>query len=165
MSAPKPAIQVLHSDHVQRLMNLPLQSERWQPIVQESPLNKRTVIFNHAQVINNRIFHKNETHLLQYSYLVVVIFMTMYVFLFEIDVSGPKCVTTNDSPTKDTPCAIPFKFQGKLKEGCITETDPDGRHWCSTKVDEKLDHVPGEGNWGYCTDSCPLSGIVFNVDM
>ena len=26
--------------------------------------------------------------------------------------------------------------------------------WCSTKVDDKLEHVGG-GNWGYCRQSCP----------
>ena len=75
---------------------------------------------------------------------------------------GPQCLTTIDSPTKDTPCAIPFKFNGKLKNGCTTETDPDGRFWCSTKVDDNLDHVGGQGFWGYCSDACPKLTISGN---
>ena len=123
--------------------------------------------------LNNRTLHEKETHLIYYfiiafatmatllwGFITLAIVSILWQFLWKIHISGPKCVTTNDSPTKDTPCAIPFKFLGKLREGCITETDPDGRYWCSTKIDEKLDHIQGEGNWGYCTESCPLTGIV-----
>ena len=67
-------------------------------------------------------------------------------------ISGPSCVTTNDSPSKEVPCALPFKFQGKLRKTCITDLDPDGKYWCSTDVDENLNHV---SEWGFCTDSCP----------
>ena len=64
------------------------------------------------------------------------------------------CSTTVDSPVnKNAPCIIPFKYKGILRKGCITEDDPDGRHWCSTKVDENLLHV--RGNWGYCRSTCP----------
>ena len=47
---------------------------------------------------------------------------------------------------------FPFVFQDKVRLECITETDPDGRYWCFTKVDENLE---GIGNWGYCGKSCP----------
>jgi hypothetical protein len=50
---------------------------------------------------------------------------------------------------------LPFKFQGKLRTECITETDQDARYWCSTKVNENLEHADGIGNWGYCGQSCP----------
>ena len=52
---------------------------------------------------------------------------------------------------------LPFKFQGILRNECITETDPDDRYWCSTKVNENLEHADGIGNWGYCSQSCPLN--------
>ena len=29
------------------------------------------------------------------------------------------------------------------------------RYWCSTKVDNELEHVGGQGNWGFCRQSCP----------
>ena len=66
-----------------------------------------------------------------------------------------QCFTTNDSPDKNAQCKLPFKFDGVLRQGCITDTDPDDRYWCSTKVDENLDHIPGNGYWGYCDQSCP----------
>ena len=50
---------------------------------------------------------------------------------------------------------LPFKFQGILRHECITETDPDNRYWCSTKVNENLEHDDSIGNWGYCSESCP----------
>ena len=65
------------------------------------------------------------------------------------------CLTTNDGPQKNASCILPFKFKGKLKSNCINDQDPDGRFWCSTKVDNDLNHIGGQGNWGYCGSSCP----------
>ena len=47
---------------------------------------------------------------------------------------------------------FPFVFQDKVRLECITDTDPDGRYWCFTKVDDNLE---GIGNWGYCGQACP----------
>ena len=70
------------------------------------------------------------------------------------------CSTTVDSPVnKNAPCIIPFKYKGILRKGCITEDDPDGRHWCSTKVDDNLLHIAGQGNWGYCRPTCPQEAL------
>merc|ERR1712241_1456918 len=66
-----------------------------------------------------------------------------------------ECLTTEEGPKKSVPCALPWKFNNKLIEGCTTETDPDGRWWCSTKVDRELNHIGGQGNWGYCNLDCP----------
>jgi len=68
---------------------------------------------------------------------------------------GQNCLTTNEGPRKSIACALPWKFNGKLIDGCTTETDPDGRWWCSTKIDENQDHIGGQGNWGYCNLDCP----------
>ena len=69
---------------------------------------------------------------------------------------GQQCLTTNDSPDKNVPCALPFKFNGELKNACITDTDPDGRYWCSTKVNPRTkEHIGGQGKWGFCQNSCP----------
>ena len=46
---------------------------------------------------------------------------------------------------------FPFVFQDKVRLECITDTDPNDRYWCFTKVDENLE---GIGNWGYCGQSC-----------
>ena len=69
------------------------------------------------------------------------------------------CRTTNEGPRRNVSCILPFKFEAKLKYGCISDTDPDGRLWCSTKVDENLNHVGGGGHWGYCQPSCPEAGV------
>ena len=34
------------------------------------------------------------------------------------------------------------------------------RYWCSTKVDDQLEHVGGQGNWGFCRQSCPPIALV-----
>ena len=68
-----------------------------------------------------------------------------------------QCLTTNDSPTLNAACVFPWRFQDdRLRQGCINDTDPDGKYWCSTKTDpQSLEHIGGEGNWGFCTNSCP----------
>ena len=82
-------------------------------------------------------------------------------------ISGQFCITSNNtSPTPNAQCRFPFKFDGKLRDSCITDKDPDGKYWCSTKVDENFEHVQGGGFWGLCEDSCPTSnstGINFSV--
>ena len=69
--------------------------------------------------------------------------------------SRRQCLTTNDSPSSNTPCSFPFKFKGKLRRGCITEDDPDGRFWCSTKTDDNFNHIGGNLNY---------IGIIFGTD-
>ena len=51
-------------------------------------------------------------------------------------------------------CQFPFTFQGRVRTGCISDTDPDGRLWCSTKVDRAGVHVGQAGHWGYCPPYC-----------
>jgi len=51
-------------------------------------------------------------------------------------------------------CKFPFKFRNKIFASCTTDFDPDNRAWCSTKVDSKGVHISGEGEFGYCPDSC-----------
>ena len=53
---------------------------------------------------------------------------------------------------------FPFVFDEITRFECITDTDPDGRYWCFTKVDENLE---GIGNWGYCGQSCPPNNTQF----
>ena len=83
--------------------------------------------------------------------------MNVKIFLI-CQLLSQQCHTTRDSVDqggKYAPCALPFKFNGELRHACITEEDPDGKYWCSTKVDENLEHVPGGGFWGFCQNSCP----------
>ena len=70
-----------------------------------------------------------------------------------------QCLTTDDSPEeKNVPCVFPFVFDEIMRFECITDTDPDGRYWCFTKVDDNLE---GIGNWGYCDQSCPPNNTQF----
>ena len=72
------------------------------------------------------------------------------------------CRTTSDSPgpSQNKPCVFPFKFQDKIRYGCITDADPDGRYWCSTRTDDDLNHITGQGFWGYCmSQNCPKSRV------
>ena len=64
------------------------------------------------------------------------------------------CITTINSSTRN-PCIFPFWYKGILRNGCITEDDPDGWFWCSTNIDENGKHIPGKRNWGYCSARCP----------
>merc|ERR1711981_499273 len=82
---------------------------------------------------------------------------SILLILFE-SCFGQKCLTTNEGPRKATECKLPWKFNGKLLNGCTDETDPDGRYWCSTRIDDELEHVGGGGNWGYCDQNCPPLG-------
>ena len=75
-------------------------------------------------------------------------------FLILGDLSG-ECFTTIDSPEKNIPCVIPFKFEGIERNGCITDNDPKGRYWCPTKVNQNLEYVASEKDWGFCKQSCP----------
>jgi hypothetical protein len=52
----------------------------------------------------------------------------------------------------NAPCVFPFVFDDIMRFECITDTDPDSRYWCFTKVDDNLE---GIGNWGYCGQACP----------
>jgi hypothetical protein len=58
----------------------------------------------------------------------------------------------------DKACVFPFRFNGVTYNGC-TE-DEDGR-WCSTKTDERGNHVTG--NWGICSSNCPFYGASFFI--
>lgn len=58
----------------------------------------------------------------------------------------------------NAPCVFPFFFDDTMRFECITDTDPDGRYWCFTKVDDNLE---GIGNWGYCGQACPPNNTQF----
>ena len=45
---------------------------------------------------------------------------------FKLFISGPRCLTTNNSPDKNAVCKFPWKFNGKLLNECTNEQDPDG---------------------------------------
>ena len=53
---------------------------------------------------------------------------------------------------KNVACQFPFTFRDKTHNACTDNADPDGRYWCSTKVDRSGKHIAT--NWGYCSDEC-----------
>merc|ERR1712165_379819 len=81
-----------------------------------------------------------------------------------VDVSGQnrdgvvfsdQSCSTIGGPGQGKPCVFPFRFGGTLRSSCITDLDPEGKFWCSTRVDEGGNHVTGTGEWGHCSASCP----------
>jgi len=65
--------------------------------------------------------------------------------------------TTIGGPGAGQPCQFPFIYNEVAREGCITEADPEGRAWCSTKVDTEGRHVAGGEHWAHCHPGCPMS--------
>jgi len=53
---------------------------------------------------------------------------------------------------------FPFSFRNKKYDGCTAEFDDSGKAWCSTKTSDG-EHVPGIGEWGYCSQSCPFASV------
>ncbi len=51
-------------------------------------------------------------------------------------------------------CIFPFKYFGQTWTQCTTMNDPEGKPWCSTKVNEKGSHVKSGGFWGRCEENC-----------
>ena len=70
--------------------------------------------------------------------------------------SGEICRTNDEGPVKNDPCIFPFILHGNTYESCTNITDPDGKLWCATKVDENGSLV--RGSWGYCN----LQGLMVN---
>ena len=51
-------------------------------------------------------------------------------------------------------CQLPFTFRGTVYTECTREHDQEGRLWCSTRTDERGEHVQSGGHWGHCQESC-----------
>jgi len=69
---------------------------------------------------------------------------------------GP-CVVTS-GPALGKACVFPFTWQYNSVKytGCAFDPTLDLQPWCSTKVVNGI-HQVGQGEWGYCSVSCPLS--------
>ena len=63
---------------------------------------------------------------------------------------GISSCRTVGGPSPGKPCQFPFIFGGTVRHSCISDTDPEARLWCSTRVDTAGLHVGGGGHWGYC---------------
>ena len=61
-------------------------------------------------------------------------------------------------PNPGKPCIFPFKYNGKTYNGCEKDHEDGTKTWCSTKVDSKGHHVPGQNEYGHCGKNCPKQG-------
>ena len=54
------------------------------------------------------------------------------------------------------PCVFPFKMMDTVYHGCIWEHNSltAKNPWCSTYVDDKGNHIYGNGTWGFCGLEC-----------
>ena len=55
-------------------------------------------------------------------------------------------------------CIFPFVFGEMTYNACTREVSPaiNGDPWCSTKVDDDGQHISRQGNWGRCSQACPV---------
>ena len=65
-----------------------------------------------------------------------------------------KICRTVSGPGAGKPCVLPFVWGGSVREGCISDGDPDNKYWCSTKVDSQGNHIPNSDNWAHCSPEC-----------
>jgi len=67
-----------------------------------------------------------------------------------------RCLTES-GPSKNTPCVLPFSFQGRTHTTCAPWTfggEHEGKLWCSTKTSPLGVHVEGGGHYGFCSEGC-----------
>jgi len=67
---------------------------------------------------------------------------------------GQACFTTPESKKPNVPCVFPFIYKGKTYNECTRDTDPEGKRWCATKVDEEDFYIERSGEYGYCSVEC-----------
>jgi len=63
-----------------------------------------------------------------------------------------QCFVIENKTNDLQPCIFPFVFAEKTYNKCTNTSDPDGKFWCSTKIDENGKHV--KSYWGYCDQNC-----------
>ena len=73
-----------------------------------------------------------------------------------------ECLTVSGA-SPNTPCMNSFKYLDITYNTCSLKNAPEGKPWCSTKVDEAGVHIGGKGNWGNCGTNCPMPGDQIDV--
>ena len=54
------------------------------------------------------------------------------------------------------PCVFPFHWNFTTYFGCPEDYEDTTKTWCSTKVDEKGNHIQNHGKYGFCSNQCPV---------
>ena len=71
------------------------------------------------------------------------------------EIKPVQCSTSSDSPINpNTPCVFPFKIAGDIQKQCLPDVTT-GNFWCPTKVNDNGEYTSGQGQWGFCSPSCP----------
>ena len=67
--------------------------------------------------------------------------------------SSRGCDVTEINSQTEKQCVFPFKINQRTYMECTDNFDPDGKFWCSTKVDNDTGvHIGGQKYWGFCKD-------------
>jgi len=53
-------------------------------------------------------------------------------------------------------CVFPFTYQEVTYNGCTDVSDPEGKLWCATKVDQDGNYILFSEAYGHCRPSCPV---------
>ena len=55
-------------------------------------------------------------------------------------------------------CIFPFTLGGETFDVCTRQVSlaSNGDPWCPTKVDDDGAYIIGQGNWGRCSQACPV---------
>ena len=67
-------------------------------------------------------------------------------------------------PGAGAACVFPFTWNSVTHDTCAPWEwggEGEGQLWCSTLTDTGGDHVAGGGNYGFCSDTCPVEISVF----
>jgi hypothetical protein len=76
------------------------------------------------------------------------------VLLIEQSIFADGCTVIEKVSQKVKPCIFPFTFSGQTLTECTTLKDPEGKLWCSTRVNDEGKHVTSGGFWGFCEQDC-----------
>jgi len=74
--------------------------------------------------------------------------------LATIGTAAQRCYTTQESNNPNVACVFPFIYQGTTYYECTRDSDPEGKRWCATKVDEEGFYIENSGQYGYCSQQC-----------
>ena len=84
-----------------------------------------------------------------------------YSFLFFLEF----CSVIEKRGNEFKPCMFPFNYDGGTYDTCTNVNDPDGKLWCSTKLDEYGNHDQSGGYWGHCGQDCTTRPLKQNAEF